>query len=60
MEIKILRRYDYRADIEIDGVIYKGVYPIGVDSEHWGLTNDSNKIIAQFNIPEELQKKKDL
>ena len=56
MEIKILKRYDYRMDIEIDEVVYKGVYPVGVDNEHWGLTNDIRNIIVQYNIPKELQK----
>ena len=57
MNIKILKIYDYKADIEIDGVLYKGVYPVGIDNEHWGLTNSNNEIIIQYNIPEELQKK---
>ena len=34
MNIKILKIYDYKADIEIDGVLYKGVYPVGIDNEH--------------------------
>jgi len=55
MEIKVLRRYDYKADIEIDGIIYKGVYPIDINIDNKEEIKD-NKITIEYNIPEELLK----
>ena len=55
MEIKVLKRYNHKADIEIDGVIYKGVYPVGVNIEN-AVEMKDNKIIVKYNIPKELLK----
>jgi len=55
MEIKILKRYNHKADIEIDGVIYKGVYPIDINIDNAKEIKD-NKITIEYNIPKELLK----
>ena len=48
MEIKVLKRYNHKADIEIDGVIYKGVYPIGINIDNAEEMKD-NKIEVIIN-----------
>ncbi len=48
MEIKVLKRYNHKADIEIDGVIYKGVYPVGINIDNAEEMKD-NKIEVIIN-----------
>lgn len=48
MEIKVLKRYNHKADIEIDGVVYKGVYPVGINIDNAEEMKD-NKIEVTIN-----------
>ena len=56
MEIKVLKRYNHKADIEIDGVIYKEVYPVGVNIEN-AVEMKGNKIEVTINYSKNLHKK---
>ena len=52
MEIKVLKRYNHKVDIQIGNKIYYGVYPVGVNIDNAEEMKD-NKIEVTINYEKE-------